>query len=1347
VSASSFLSSSEPIPWRRRLATAGLLALAAVASLAVFASSGAAQEVHPYKSTIDEFNGGEISPAALAVDSSTDLYAAEQTHGRVDKFDSAGAPVSSWGSSGRVSEVNGIPFGEVPGIAVDSTDHLWLTDGHGGVVKLTPTGAFETQAEGPEPGGSFPETANLRSLAWSDAADKLFVADSTADVLWGLDPDGTYSGTSFSEGLGGGCCEIRIAADNSAATTAGDLYVSTGGGIVRIHGSGAEAGEPDPFAAAGPYIDAATLTGSPRGVAGATAAFGTINGLSVDSAGHLYVAEGDVVDEFDPSGAYVGVIRGTPTGPGGAVVPFTEPGGVGVGSAGGNLYVSDRGFIRVFEATTITLPDVASAPATAVTTTAATLHGEVNPLGLEVEECVFEYGEGTTYGQSAPCEAPDAAELGEGLSQVAVHADLEHLRPGATYHYRLAATNQNGTNSESADQIFFSGASIESTSALQITATSAVLEAELNPHGLPSSYHFEYDTTPYAEGGAPHGISTATGSAGSTTTAVHRSASIGSLQPATTYHFRVVAENPLGSVEGPDRSFTTEGPAGPALPDGRAWEMVSPPDKNGVPLEGIAENGGVIQAAANGSGLAYISRGAISAAAPGTRSFAASQLLARRQGAGWNTEDITTPNEAERGLSDGFLGEYKLFSPDLSLGAVQPEGGTPLSPATSERTPYLRGPDGTYAPLVVGCPAATQPCPPAVREQANVPPGTEFGGTTESEGGEQLPEVFSLGVDLLTASPDLAHIVLTAPTVLTGGPPDSGQLSLYEWSAGALQPLSLIPAGSSTTCGGTGPPCVATAQQGLESFLGRTDKQMRHAVSDDGNRAIFETPGAGTPHLYLRDLARGETLMLDATETGAPGAFAPAFQTASVDGSRVFFTDGARLTGDSTATPEEPDLYMCQIGEAAGRLSCALADLSANGVDPSEPADVQGLVVGASEDGSEVYFVAQGALTEGEGAVHGGCAASAGQCNLYRFETATQSLSLVAVLSALDAPDWATGGTGTFDETTSRVSPDGRWLAFMSERSLTGYDNRDVVSGERDQEVFLYHAGAGGEPGVLRCASCNPTGARPHGLLESPHPPFPLVDRPHLWEGRRLAANIPGWTRVDITRALYQSRYLSDSGRLFFNSFDALVPQDSNGNEDVYEYEPPGVGSCTESSSTFGPASGGCVGPISPGASGQESAFLDASESGDDVFFLTASQLVRKDADTALDVYDAHACSASSPCPAAEEARSPECDGDACQQPAVPPAHPTPGTSLLNGPGNVLQCPKGKVKQKGKCVKKKQKKAKRHHKKGKNKKKSSSKGKKQPQGGASKKSKSDSSTQRSKAKHLSRAGSKHGGEK
>lgn len=143
----------------------------------------------------------------------------------------------------------------------------------------------------------------------------------------------------------------------------------------------------------------------------------------------------------------------------------------------------------------------------------------------------------------------------------------------------------------------------------------------------------------------------------------------------------------------------------------------------------------------------------------------------------------------------------------------------------------------------------------------------------------------------------------------------------------------------------------------------------------------------------------------------------------------------------------------------------------------------------AGADGSYVYFVADGILETSPGsskqvagAVHGDCGLGVSDlgvgavCNVYvRHGGVTR---LVAVLSAGDLPDWRQ----ELARNASRVSPDGRWLAFMSDRSLTGYDNEDVTGhGRKDEEVFEYHAPQNleKESGTLTCVSCDPTGARP----------------------------------------------------------------------------------------------------------------------------------------------------------------------------------------------------------------------------------------------------------------------------
>jgi DNA-binding beta-propeller fold protein YncE len=336
-----------------------------------------------------------------------------------------------------------------------------------------------------------------------------------------------------------------------------------------------------------------------------------------------------------------------------------------------------------------------------------------------------------------------------------------------------------------------------------------------------------------------------------------------------------------------------------------------------------------------------------------------------------------------------------------------------------------------------------------------------------------------------------------------------------------------------------------------------------------------------------------------------------------------------------------------------------------------------------SEDGSWSYFISGSALAPGAEPEQCGNA-GAGLCNLYVSEGGVTRL--VAVLSDEDAPDWSGEPSNSrqngLQTRSSRVSPDGRWFAFMSQRELTGYNTHDAISGKPDEEVYLYHAPENLASGVgtLVCASCSPTGARPIGrevseLKDSEHHLAVASGGGPLWhETQWIAANVPGWQGYAGEAADYQSRYLSDSGRLFFDSNDALVAQDVNGNEDVYEYEPPGVGDCTTVSALFGARSGGCVGLVSSGQATGESAFLDASGNGSDVFFLTVGRLVPQDYDTAPDVYDARECTSEAPCFPEPAAVPPPCDtGDACKpaptpQPAI---YGSPSSETFSGAGNV----------------------------------------------------------------------------
>jgi hypothetical protein len=465
-----------------------------------------------------------------------------------------------------------------------------------------------------------------------------------------------------------------------------------------------------------------------------------------------------------------------------------------------------------------------------------------------------------------------------------------------------------------------------------------------------------------------------------------------------------------------------------------------------------------------------------------------------------------------------------------------------------------------------------------------------------------------------------------------------------------------------------------------EAELGFEGRVLTHAISSDGTRIVWTNRNSGVGHLYMRDTATGETIQLDAAQgTSEPEQGSAQFQTANAEDSKVFFTDKQKLTADSTAEPThgKADLYECEMVEEDGKLACHLTDLTVDR-NEGEHAAVQGFLFGASEDGSSVYLVAQGVLATNENG--NGEIAEAGKDNLYALRQEGDgkwTTTFVAVLASEDSPEWeGNDGLGNTSFLTARVSPNGEYLAFMSAASLTGYDNVDAnpeAKGARDEEVYLYDSDSDG----LACVSCDPTGARPTGVFdtaESGEGYGLVVDRRQVWRGHWLAGNIPGWTAETVTSALFQPRYLSDEGRLFFNSPDDLVVQATNHKEDVYEYEPSGVGSCES-------PSGGCVSLISAGNSSKESVFLEATPSGDDVFFLTAAQLLPQDTDTAFDIYDARVCTQESPCLTPPIPEPPGCTGaDACR-PAEPaqlaPVGPS-GTAISSGPGNVKQ-PNGAV--------------------------------------------------------------------
>jgi WD40-like Beta Propeller Repeat len=1221
---------------------------------------------------LDEF-GEEGSGAAqfssasgVAVDqTSGSIYLVDRNNQRIDKFDATGAFLTSWGW--------GVADGTTQALQTCTTTCFAGIKGSGAGQLDEPEGVAVDNSPNPldtSAGDVYVvDVQNLRVEKFSPEGEFLLMFGGGVDETTGGNVCTAASGDTCGPGTEGtghgqfGAIDAEEGGDFIAVDGAGTIYV---GDINRVQ----------EFSPNGKYKSQLNIPGA-----------GKVLALAVDSHGDIYVRSKTIsgVQEYNSSGTLVDTLdsAGAPKAlaldpaddlfiddgedfdhhlleydsPGDEIDSFdsgTEGGSAGIafGDSVEEMYVLNREAVRfVTPPPPGPLVEANSESAASVVPTMATLDATIDPEGRETTYH-FEYGLTASYEASTP----ENASLRAGFEDQGASAGLTELLPRTTYHFRVVATNSAGTI-DGADETFTTlpPAGIESESASEVTSRSATIAAQIDSLGSDTTYRFEYDTSAY-DSSARHGTSVPVpeGAIGSGTSAVTVSQNVQELAPSTVYHYRVVASNALGTVDGPDRVFTTQArEVSPQLPDGRAWELVSPPDKDGANIEAFATGGAVSQASEDGNAITYAASGPTEATPPGTVSPERVQVLSTRGSDGWKSQDIATPHNAPTaGLQLGHETEFKLFSSDLSVGIVEPAGETPLSPEASEKTIYLRDDaDGNYQPLVT--PASA--------------PGAMFANHVEFVG----------------ATPDLTHVVLGSTVSLTPG----SEAGLYEWSEGRLQPVSVLPHGEPALSPGLG--------RGGFSLGGI----VRHAISNDGDRIVWQAEG----HLYMRDMDREETVQLDTVEHGARGGTGvPAFQTASSDESKVFFTDEQQLTVDSTARSAAPDLYEFEAtANGTGRLTDLTVDHNAG-----EHADMQGVVLGASEDGSSLYIVAKGILTDIDNGFDEG--AASGQDNLYamHYNGVEWTTAFVAKLSDEDDNDWEAGeGHNEFlTDLTSRVSPDGNWLAFMSDRSLTGYDNDDTNSGEPDEEVFLYEAGSGD----LACASCNPSGSRPTGVFDSGEFPRPLVDIPAVWEKRWLAGVIPGWTPVALDHALYQSRYLSDSGRLFFDSADALVPDDSNGKEDVYEYEPQGIGSCSAASESFSDKTNGCVALISSGRSGEESAFLDASENGDDVFFLTAARLTSENVE-GLSVYDAHVCSAAAPCSPAAVTPPPPClTAESCR--AEPPPESlvfgAPVSATFTGVGNLppiaaqpkqtpkhLACKRGfvrrRIKAKLRCVKQK----------------------------------------------------------
>ena len=219
---------------------------------------------------------------------------------------------------------------------------------------------------------------------------------------------------------------------------------------------------------------------------------------------------------------------------------------VAVSTAGGTV----EGNNATFTTPKTPAPTATTSMATAVNSSAATLNGSVNPEGIPTSY-YFQYGTTTAYGTKTASQSAGSAS-----SAQAVATNVSGLGASTTYHYRLVAVSAGGTvvgGDLTLTTAKLPAPVVATGLATGVSTATAVLNGTVNPEGLATNYYFQYGTT------SGYGHTTATHSAGSGTSAAALSQSLSGLAARTTYHYRIVAVNAGGTVDGKDATFVTTG--------------------------------------------------------------------------------------------------------------------------------------------------------------------------------------------------------------------------------------------------------------------------------------------------------------------------------------------------------------------------------------------------------------------------------------------------------------------------------------------------------------------------------------------------------------------------------------------------------------------------------------------------------------------------------------------------------------------------------------------------------------------------------------------------------------------
>ncbi len=579
-----------------------------------------------------------IEALGIAVDASGNLWAAGLFSREITEFDPSGTLISSFGTS----EFN-------IGLAVDSTDQVYSVESFCGceIYRYNSDGSDATRIDGSSAFGPAP-------LAIDESTNDVYVAGGTQ--VFEYDEEGNSIG-SFGSGA---LSEANAVALDYAGPPAdrGYIYVTDAAShevkvFAPVVAPSATTGP-----ASNPQRNSAELTGSVNP-----------NGEPLTDCHFEYVA----ASEYNPSalnpyssGESIPCSQSLESiGSGTGEVPVSaEPTDLqaqttyhfrlvaGNPNGLGGREVTGSGQ----DETTTTIPAVASTntgPATNVEVSTATLTGSFEPQGLDTHY-YFQYGNDTSYGHNSA--VPPGTDAGSGNGVQNVSMEVTDLAPDTTYHFRIVASNSTGIT-YGQDETFTTHQppSIDAFSTSGVTATSALLNAKINPNGAPTTYHFEYGPTTAYGTSVPE-----PGAALPASTSVEAvQAELTGLQPHTIYHFRVVAESIYGTMTTEDQTFQFYPGACPNealrqqtgasfLPDCRAYELVSPGNMGNFVLFGSSDR---ISSPVADNRFAYVGGlGAIPGTGVPENSIYVDTYVATRTNEGWVTKHVGVPgNESDRG--------------------------------------------------------------------------------------------------------------------------------------------------------------------------------------------------------------------------------------------------------------------------------------------------------------------------------------------------------------------------------------------------------------------------------------------------------------------------------------------------------------------------------------------------------------------------------------------------------------------------------------------------------------------------------------------------------------------------